>query len=99
MKIKAIPYEAVKAGEFVDKETGEVIKWADGCKAHVFLPDYEYPFVIKIKGSFPIGQPLQCDLRIKVNKERLQVQISDFEPWQDADTVKSPAASAVKSPL
>lgn len=41
MHIRIKPYEAVDAGEFIEKETGEVIKWGAGFLCWAFMPDTE----------------------------------------------------------
>lgn len=61
MQIKFVPMEKIPAGEMIDKETGELIKWQDGVNAWVFVPDQPYPVILKIKGDFPLGEDCTVD--------------------------------------
>jgi hypothetical protein len=79
VKVRAIIKENVNAGEFVNKETGEVIKYDAGSLAYVYLPGSEFPDLIKLKG---VTHPPKTDgtvmLEFKIRKEKLTASLSDF---------------------
>lgn len=80
VKIRAIIKENVPAGEFVNPETGEVIKYVAGSLAYVYLPGSDFPDLIKLKG---VTHPPKTDgtvaLDFSIRKEILTAKLSDFQ--------------------
>jgi len=80
VKIRAIIKENVGAGEFVNTETGEVIKYDAGSLAYVFLPGAEFPDLIKLKGVIhPPKTEGTVFLNFSIRKEKLLAKLSDFQ--------------------
>lgn len=86
MHIRVKPYEAVEAGEFIDKETGEVIKWGTGFLCWAFMPDYEFPVQLKLKADDKMALNRDCtfECRIDVKKGVPRVKLTFFQDgWKD----------------
>jgi len=79
IKIRAVVAQNVSGGEFVNKETGEVIKYEAGSLCHVWLPGEEFPSLYKIKGvNHPPKTEGQAMLTIAIRKEKIVATITDF---------------------
>lgn len=80
VKIRAVINQNVGAGEFVNTETGEVIKYDAGSLAYVFLPGAEFPDLIKLKGvTHPPKTEGTVLLSFSIRKEQLVARLSDFQ--------------------
>lgn len=80
VKIRAIIKENVVGGEFVNTETGEVIKYEAGSLAYVYLPGSEFPDLIKLKGvTHPPKTDGTVSLDFSIRKEKLMAKLSDFQ--------------------
>jgi len=80
VKIRAIIKENVRGGEFVNTETGEVIKYDAGSLAYVYLPGCEFPDLIKLKGvTHPPKTDGTVSLDFSIRKEKLMAKLSDFQ--------------------
>lgn len=80
IKIRAIIKENVVGGEFVNTETGEVIKYDAGSLAYVYLPGCEFPDLIKLKGvTHPPKTDGTVSLDFSIRKEILMAKLSDFQ--------------------
>ena len=86
MLIRVKPYATAAAGEFVDKDTGEIFKWGDGFQCWAFLPDYEFPVQLKFKSHQHMALNRDCtfDMRVVVKKGVARVKF-DFicDGWKD----------------
>lgn len=99
MLVKFRPFEKTEPGEMIDKETGEVIKWEKGVQAWVFVPDHEYPVVLKIKGDFPLNTDCTADLHTSYSKGVIRTRLKDPRVgWAESAKV-APVAPVVKSPI
>lgn len=80
VKIRVIIRENVAAGEFVNTETGEVIKYDAGSLAYVYLPGCELPDLIKLKGvTHPPKTEGTVSLDFSIRKEKLTAKLSGFQ--------------------
>jgi len=80
-KLKAVIRENVAAGEFVNTETGEVIKYDAGSLAYVYMPGSDYPDLVKLKGVvFPPKTEGTITLELAIRKEEFRAKFMDFVP-------------------
>lgn len=79
IRVRAIVKQNVPAGEFLNKETGELIKYEAGSLAYVYLPGSDFPDLIKLKGvSHPPKTEGTVLLDFRIRKELLTAMLSDF---------------------
>ena len=78
IKVNCTVTANLDAGEFTDKDTGEIIKWGERSEAYALFPGEQFHQKIIIKGRLPLGEGVLA-VSFGTKKDKPIVSIGTFE--------------------